>query len=384
MTRAFAILVAISACADESPQGAAADADLPIQECDEKSVLFVGNSYTFDNDLPQTVAALAVAHGCPYQIDQATVPGASFESHLADSATLNKIESQAWDVVVLQNQSQRPGFRPADVLTRSLPMAEGLVRHVRSNHDDTHIAYFATWGRRDGDVDNCDYHPAVCTFEGHTAALADGYALYEDATGDSIAAAGGGLVGRLCVGGTSVCRVRFMGRRWESPQSDRILLGGAGTLPTHRGPRSHRRRRGRWRQRDRENVPPGYCHRTTSVSICCRSDSCGRRHGVEVTNSKTQTNSGARRVNRSADAGWWRPRKPERWLKPLLPVGRKQPPRAALGPSTAKPTRGAPPSHSAAAESEMSPDTQRVNVRFTDFWAARFGSIFASRPREVT
>jgi cysteine-rich repeat protein len=155
-----------------------------------KSILFLGNSYTSSNNLPHHVAQMGRAMGCAVQTDSSTPGGARFEDHLVNTTSLEKIASREWDVVVLQNQSQVPGWKPADVTADSRPNAGALVDLIKQSSPDARIVYFATWGRRDGDAQNCAYYPLVCTFDGHTQALQTGYEIYETWTGDTIASVG--------------------------------------------------------------------------------------------------------------------------------------------------------------------------------------------------
>jgi len=77
-------------------------------------VLFIGNSYTYVNDLPGTLAALAEAGGgVKIEHEQVTPGGCSLEKHFKDGDAVQKIQARKWDAVVLQEQSQMP----ADVLT---------------------------------------------------------------------------------------------------------------------------------------------------------------------------------------------------------------------------------------------------------------------------
>ena len=78
--------------------GQPAPKHLPIK------ILFIGNSYTGTNDLPGLLRSLSRE----LIIDSQVVGGATLESHWNDGAALQKIKSQDWDFVVLQEQSQRP------------------------------------------------------------------------------------------------------------------------------------------------------------------------------------------------------------------------------------------------------------------------------------
>lgn len=153
-------------------------------------VLFIGNSYTSANNLPGMVNNMAesAGHKLVYSL---SLPGAArFLHHNDNSDTLEKIDAEPWDFVILQNQSQVPGWKPEDVRTRSLLHAEALVRKISDNDPNTAIVYFATWGRKNGDAQNCGHYPLVCGFDGHTQALSDGYTIYAQSTGGDIAQVG--------------------------------------------------------------------------------------------------------------------------------------------------------------------------------------------------
>ena len=153
-------------------------------------ILFIGNSYTSSNDLPNIISKMASSVNVLIEYDQYTPGGARFSTHKDNATTISKIQSQDWDYVVLQNQSQVPGWKPTAVRNYSLPHAQTLVALITGNNPSTKIIYFQTWGRENGDYENCAYYPLVCTFGGHTQALKDGYNIYESNTVGIIAPVG--------------------------------------------------------------------------------------------------------------------------------------------------------------------------------------------------
>lgn len=187
----------------------------------ELKVLFVGNSYTDHNDLPTLVKDLACSGGYNLSVSSKSHAGYRFLSHAGDSGTLAKIYSQAWDFVILQNQSQVPGWRPADVASESTPHAVTLADAILANNPNTQIVYYVTWGRENGDAEMCAYYSRVCTFSGHTEALLEGYTLYKDATG--------GILARVGTAWEAVVddkRPPFdPGELWKADQSHPKLLG---------------------------------------------------------------------------------------------------------------------------------------------------------------
>lgn len=66
-----------------------------VQAKDEISVLFIGNSLTYNNDLPKMVAALVKADKQrPLYHERETPGGCTFEKHWKDGKALAKIQSR--------------------------------------------------------------------------------------------------------------------------------------------------------------------------------------------------------------------------------------------------------------------------------------------------
>lgn len=71
-------------------------------------VLFIGNSYTYVNDLPGTTAQLLAPRGITLEHESVTPGGVTLEKQWADGKALAAIQKGKWDYVVLQEQSTRP------------------------------------------------------------------------------------------------------------------------------------------------------------------------------------------------------------------------------------------------------------------------------------
>jgi hypothetical protein len=71
---------------------------------DGVSILFVGNSLTYTNDLPHIVAAISLTAGDdpPLRVGSVTFGGVSLEDHWGMGDALDAIDGGGWDVVVLQ------------------------------------------------------------------------------------------------------------------------------------------------------------------------------------------------------------------------------------------------------------------------------------------
>lgn len=123
----------------------------PISFGQTKKVLFIGNSYTGVNNLPNLVNKLAEADN-NILIYDANTPGGNFlHHHAVNPVTLEKISAQDWDFVVLQEQSQLPSFSDGQVQMEMYPHVQVLVDSILANNDCTVPVFYNTWGRRDGD-----------------------------------------------------------------------------------------------------------------------------------------------------------------------------------------------------------------------------------------
>jgi hypothetical protein len=190
------LLISLVAGCGASPSDSTADvttlnvAGAKCQNSTVLKVLFVGNSYTFVNNMPSLFKDLACDAGYNVEVTAATKGNYRFLNHASDASTLGAIDSRQWDFVILQNHSLIPSHRPADVTTTSLPHTLTLANAISLNNTATQIIYFVSQGREKGDIQNCPGYPLVCTFAGHTAALITGYGIYQTFTGGQLALAG--------------------------------------------------------------------------------------------------------------------------------------------------------------------------------------------------
>jgi hypothetical protein len=141
-------------------------------------LLFVGNSFTYVNDLPGTfqsmVKAWAPSVQSPY-VNSFTVGGGSF------SADVDGIEDgggplgallgvgdagrAVWTDVMLQEQSEIPGF-PLDDSERITSMTSVVTLAGYAVADHATPTLVMTWGYRDGDPANPGLYPDFLTMEG--------------------------------------------------------------------------------------------------------------------------------------------------------------------------------------------------------------------------
>lgn len=136
-------------------------------------VLFIGNSYTSVNDLPNLVSQIYTAAGETLDYSMSAPGGCTFQQHC--SASLPYIQQGGWDYVVLQEQSQLPSFPISQFMQESYPYAQELCSLIRQYNPDAKIVFYMTWGRKNGDSQNGQYYPPLNTYEGMDSLL---YARY--------------------------------------------------------------------------------------------------------------------------------------------------------------------------------------------------------------
>ena len=151
-------------------------APAPLRGCDGATactrILFIGNSYTYVNDLPTMFARLAEAGGHRVETGMAAVGGATFADQVGSADTHSKLAGSKWTYVVLQEQSEIPSIAQSRA-AEMYPNARLLVQRVRNTGATP--AFFLTWGHRNGWPEN-----GLGTYASMQAQLDTGYRAIAD------------------------------------------------------------------------------------------------------------------------------------------------------------------------------------------------------------
>ena len=140
----------------------------------EPNVLFIGNSYTEVNNLPQMVYNVAQSMGESITYASNTPGGCTFQQHCTNRS-MDLIRQGGWDIVVLQEQSQYPSFPQSQVEAEVFPYAERLIDSVYAHNPCAEPMFYMTWGRKNGDQLNAQYFPILGTYEGMDSMLCERY-----------------------------------------------------------------------------------------------------------------------------------------------------------------------------------------------------------------
>ncbi|MFZ9582311.1 MAG: hypothetical protein ACO28O_04985 [Crocinitomicaceae bacterium] len=157
-----------------------------VQASDSLKVLFIGNSYTYANDLPGMFAQIASALGDWSFVDSKTNGGYTFQMHAQDPLTYQKIHAHPWNYVILQGQSQEPSFPFAQVNSQTLPFAVQISDSVHSIQPCAQVNFFMTWGRENGDPQ----WDSINTFHKMNDRLRSAYLRIADSSNGSVSPVG--------------------------------------------------------------------------------------------------------------------------------------------------------------------------------------------------
>jgi hypothetical protein len=153
-------------------------------------ILFVGNSYTYVNDLPKTIQDLAISKGDSITYTTQATGGATAQSLWNSPAVISIIAQGGWDYVVLQCQSQEPAFPPSQVATDTYPFVKKLDSLVQATNSCAETLFFMTWGRKNGDAANAAFYPIIGTYDGMQSRLRESYLMFAQDFTASVAPVG--------------------------------------------------------------------------------------------------------------------------------------------------------------------------------------------------
>jgi hypothetical protein len=117
---------------------------------DPQRILFIGNSYTGVNKLPDVFLEVVKDSGRSTPVVKSSTPGGrTLKQHLGIAGSMKLVDEGGWDVVVLQGQSQEPAIAETDETVRKefQESAAELCRRVRAKSPKAKIYFYETWAR---------------------------------------------------------------------------------------------------------------------------------------------------------------------------------------------------------------------------------------------
>ncbi len=140
---------------------------------DSLRVLWVGNSFTYYNDLPAMVQKIASTQKMKISCTRFLKGGERFSGHLQNKKLLQALADGGWDYVVLQEQSSAPAMPTGQVAREVYPAARTLDSLVHAASPDARVIFYMTWGHKYGNRKPVAEYPLSNGYEGDAGAAED-------------------------------------------------------------------------------------------------------------------------------------------------------------------------------------------------------------------
>lgn len=114
-------------------------------------ILFVGNSYTYRNNMPKLFEKIAQSKGEQVRVSHITRGKYTFYLHSKRRKLYRALHNQEWDVIILQGSSRDMLRDSARFNKRTYPALDKLVGMIRKNQEDAKVYFYMTWPYRKGD-----------------------------------------------------------------------------------------------------------------------------------------------------------------------------------------------------------------------------------------
>lgn len=142
---------------------------------DSVRVLFIGNSYTHFNKLPDDIQKIAATQKIILLYQACVRGGYSFKKHLQKQEEIEIIKEGKWDFVILQEHSEAPA-KPTEVVAQeTYPYARALDSLVHVYNPKAHVIFYMTWAHKDGCLSPIADYPLIDTYTGMQERLKTSY-----------------------------------------------------------------------------------------------------------------------------------------------------------------------------------------------------------------
>lgn len=122
------------------------------EERDSLRMLWIGNSYTFFNDLPSTVRSIAASQGMGLSITTVVKGGEHLSGHLRNPRLHELLKRGGWDYVVVQEFSAGPAADTRTVARTVYPYAKTIDSLAVKYSPEAKVVFYMTWGHKYGNV----------------------------------------------------------------------------------------------------------------------------------------------------------------------------------------------------------------------------------------
>ena len=127
----------------------------------EFSVLFIGNSFTKANRMPQKFKKLAKRNNIKVRVGKVVHGSATWSAHVQLYGAIEKILERNWTVVIFQEQSQFLSYTSNFYSVQSLPFIRSLNDAVQTLNNSTTLLY-ETFAYKYGNGEQDTYDKMQC------------------------------------------------------------------------------------------------------------------------------------------------------------------------------------------------------------------------------
>lgn len=124
---------------------------------DSVRILWIGNSFTFYNDVPQMVEDMGKLNGVDISTARVLKGGEKFSGHLQNPELHKLLEKGGWDYVIMQEFSSGPAYSTKYVAENILPYAAEIDSIAKKYSPQVETVYYMTWGHKNGNIRQTDY-----------------------------------------------------------------------------------------------------------------------------------------------------------------------------------------------------------------------------------
>lgn len=170
---------------------------------DTTKVLFIGNSITYFNAMPETFEAIANERGNPTKVTVYAPGGTGFVHHVEDPEVYAHFAMEAWDYIVLQpGSNESPGY--SFPIEETLDRAHIMLDSIEAVNSCARVLFYeisyGVWGASEEDLET--YNETMGLIRANLTLMADSTSHYFAPAGESMRAAWNADQSTLLWGGT--------------------------------------------------------------------------------------------------------------------------------------------------------------------------------------
>ena len=121
----------------------------PIDK-DTIKILFIGNSYTYRNNMPSIFESIAISKGKKVYVQDCTLGKATLFIQSRRFEVKNAISKENWDFIIIQGSSRDFVKAPSIIKNKTKPALEKIIKAIQKNNPSTKMLFYMTWGYRNG------------------------------------------------------------------------------------------------------------------------------------------------------------------------------------------------------------------------------------------